>query len=305
MATIKQIEKQIETANKNIAGFEKRIAMYTERMNKAIAVLNKKGANITAADIVMTETKHGGFIDREFDLSNDIIETYGWTDTYRVTDNRRALDENERDLAREIRRRDDLSAQLDKMIADENAHEQATAGLKNALEQAMADFRVVWFKKMRDWYDSHFAYINRELEGAKERSARAYNIMSYLDRTRGWRYQYSSRIYRRIDAIRKSAGEIIMDDAANMEHDEYMAKMEQETIKSWNNGIILLTDKCHKFGLNEQAIKVSGAAMTPKGFSAIITDATSRVVDVRVIWAAEYSVIVTPHIRYIATQRTK
>ena len=96
-----------------------------------------------------------------------------------------------------------------------------------------------------------------------------------------------------------------MDDAANMDHDAYMAKMGQETIKSWNNGIILLTDKCHKFGLNEQAIKVSDADMTPKGFEAVITDETSRVVYVRVIWAAEYSVLVTPHIRYIATQRTK
>ena len=191
------------------------------------------------------------------------------------------------------------------MVADANAHEQATAGLQQALEQAMADFRVVWFEKMRNWYESHFAYINRELEGAKVRRDRAYNIMSYLDRTRGWRYQFTSRVYKRIEDIRKSAAEIIMDDAANMDHDAYMAKMEQETIKSWNNGIILLTDKCHKFGLNEQAIKVSDADMTPKGFEAVITDETSRVVYVRVIWAAEYSVLVTPHIRYIATQRTK
>ena len=305
MATIKHIEKQVATANKNIAGYEKRIAMYTERMNKAIAALNKKGANITADDIVMTETTNGRYVSRDFHLAKEIVDTYGWVDTYRIIDNRRYLDENERNLAREIRHRDDLSAQLEKMVADANAHEQATAGLQQALEQAMADFRVVWFEKMRNWYESHFAYINRELEGAKVRRDRAYNIMSYLDRTRGWRYQFTSRVYKRIEAIRKSGAEIIMDDAANMDHDAYMAKMEQETIKSWNNGIILLTDKCHKFGLNEQAIKVSDADMTPKGFEAVITDETSRVVYVRVIWAAEYSVLVTPHIRYIATQRTK
>jgi hypothetical protein len=84
-----------------------------------------------------------------------------------------------------------------------------------------------------------------------------------------------------------------------------MAKMKQETIRSWNAGINLLTDKCHKFGLDEQAINVQQPSMTSKGFSAIITDGKQRYIDVRVIWAAEYSVLVTPHIRYIATQKSK
>lgn len=55
----------------------------------------------------------------------------------------------------------------------------------------------------------------------------------------------------------------------------------------------------------EQAIRVDNPTMTEKGFAAHITDGTTRVVHVRVIWAAEYSVLVTPHTRYIATQRTR
>ena len=74
---------------------------------------------------------------------------------------------------------------------------------------------------------------------------------------------------------------------------------------SWNNGITILTNKCYKFGSDENKIRVDAPQMTSKGFSAFITDGKSRIVDVRVIWAAEYSVLVTPHIRYIATQRTK
>ena len=74
MATIKQIEKQIATANKNISGYEKRIAMYTIRVNNAIAALNKQGANITIDDIVMTETTNGRFVDRDFSLPKEILE---------------------------------------------------------------------------------------------------------------------------------------------------------------------------------------------------------------------------------------
>ena len=54
--------------------------------------------------------------------------------------------------------------------------------------------------------------------------------------------------------------------------------------------------------LIEQQNKMESDA---KGFSAIITDGTNRIVDVRVIWAAEFSSYVASHIRYIATQRTK
>ena len=305
MATIKQIEKQIATANKNISGYEKRIAMYTIRVNNAIAALNKQGANITIDDIVMTETTNGRFVDRDFSLPKEILDVYGWDMVSRVEINREYLDENERNLAREIRHRDDLSAQLEKMVADASAHEQATAGLQQALEQAMTDFRAVWFEKMRKWHESHFEYINKELQGAITRRNRAYNIIQYFDVTRAWKYRFSSRIYKAIDNIRKGASEIIMDDAANMNHDEYMDKMHRETEMSWNNGITILTNKCYKFGLDENKIRVDAPQMTSKGFSAFITDGKSRIVDVRVIWAAEYSVLVTPHIRYIATQRTK
>ena len=173
------------------------------------------------------------------------------------------------------------------------------------MKNAMVDFRAVWFEKMRKWHESHFEYINKELQGAITRRNRANNIIQYFDVTRAWKYRFSSRIYKAIDNIRKRASEIIMDDAANMNHDEYMDKMHRETEMSWNNGITILTNKCHKFGLDENKIRVDAPQMTSKGFSAIITDGKSRIVDVRVIWAAEYSVLVTPHIRYIATQRTK
>ena len=44
--------------------------------------------------------------------------------------------------------------------------------------------------------------------------------------------------------------------------------------------------------------------MTAKGFEVVIRDGKPRVIHARVIWAAEYSDIVEPHIRYIVTERT-
>lgn len=299
MATI----KQIETANKNIAGFEKRITMYTDRMNKAIAKLNAHGANITADDIQVEEKQIGRYTSRDFHLPKAIMDAYDWELTYKVTDNRRSLDENERKHAREIRHRDELMAIRDKMVSDANAHEQATAVLKQALEQAMADFRVVWFDKMRTWHETHYNHINNILPAVTARRDRAQVCQGYFERKHGWWNFERSRMGRFLINTIKGCNEIIYDDAAKMGFDEYMAKAGQETIKSWNAGIILLTDKCHKFGLDEQAIEITRPLMTRKGFSAIIRDGKSRIVNVRVIWAAEYSVLVLPHIRYIATSK--
>lgn len=300
MATIKQIEKQIETANKRIADCQRKVEMYHTRTIKAC-----KAANILIDDIVVTVKVYGTYKIYDVALPGDIISAIGFESAYRITSNYDSMKNWERHLENEKLQLTSLVEQRDKMMRDANDYARATYGLQTSLENAMVDFRAVWFEKMRKWYKSHFEYISKELKGEKIRRDRAYNIIQYFNRTRTWKYRWSSRIYKAIDSIIKKANEIIMDDAANMDFYEYMDKMYQETERSWNHGIALLTKKCHKFGLDERNIRVDAPQMTSKGFSAFITDGKSRIVDVRVIWAAEYSVLVTPHIRYIATQRTK
>lgn len=300
MATIKQLNKQIETANKRIADYQRKVEMYHARTIKACDAVN-----VSIDDI---ETKEAGFHGRkwtEYRLPESIASAIGFDASYRITSNYESMKENERHLANENRHVASLIEQRDKMVSDANDYAKATAGLQEALEQAMVDFRAVWFAKMREWHKNHHQHINNILPDARRRNGRANDCHRYFTRTRGWRWCQTSRIMRYLNGVCKSTGEIIMDDAARMDFDSYMDAMEQETIKSWNNGIALLTDKCHKFGLNKTAIRVNYPEMTAKGFSAIITDGTTRIVDVRVIWAAEFSYYVAPHIRYIATQRTK
>lgn len=43
--------------------------------------------------------------------------------------------------------------------------------------------------------------------------------------------------------------------------------------------------------------------MTELGIEVLLNDSKPRVLDVRVIWAAEYSELVAPHTRYIITER--
>lgn len=298
MATIKQIQKQIETANKNVASFEKKIAMYSTRLDKAVCALNKTGVEFSVEQLVYDERFH------HYNLPNTLRDSIDYTIAYRIVDNMNYLHQNQRDLEREIRRRDTLSETLNKMVADEKAHDAATAGLKQALETAMADFRVSWFERMRDWYGNHYDRVNALYPEKMERKNRALKCDKYFIGRRGYSVYYRSRLCYLLRAIIKNCDEILCDRAIRVSKTDYMERVEKDLTDSWNAGITTLTDKCHVFGLDETQIVVSHPEMTTKGFSAIIRDNKSRVVDVRVIWAAEYSVLVTPHTRYIATQRT-
>lgn len=81
MATIKQITKQIETATKRIADFDRKIAMYTERRDKAIAAANKKsGLNICVDDIIVKENTNGRYTWKEYSLPASIRDTIGFED---------------------------------------------------------------------------------------------------------------------------------------------------------------------------------------------------------------------------------
>lgn len=102
MATIKQINKQIETASKRISNFEKRIAMYYDRCNKAISALNKLGANITIDNIKIAITYHGTYPLHNYSLDSSIREQYGWEMAYKVESNFEEAKTNERRLSAEF-----------------------------------------------------------------------------------------------------------------------------------------------------------------------------------------------------------
>lgn len=296
MATVKQISKQIETATKRIAEYGRKVEMYRQRAEKAC-----KAANVAWDALIEEVIEKNGYKFREYRIEGAVVS---YDASYKIRINFQYMKENERHMENEQRHLDYMIEQRAKMIQDAEDYKQATAGLEKALEQSLQGFKTVWFNKMEKWYRNHHAYINSRYAEAKSKYDRAKECKYYFEwRRNNWLLRKTSRIPYFLDRVIKSRAEIIMDDAACVELPVYMAKKAEETALSWANGVKLLTDKCHKFGLNEAAMKVVDVAMSGKGFEAIITDGTARVIDVRVIWAAEYSDIVTPHVRYIATER--
>lgn len=300
MATIKQINKQIETAQKRVSDYQRKVEMYKNRTIKAC-----ESVNISIDLIIESEREYQGHKFREYNLPVDVCNRIGFESVFRITNNYESMKNNEHYLSREIMLVESLKEQLSKMESDAKNYQDATTGLSDALEHSMTDFKKLWFDKMKGWYKEHYNFINSKLQSAKNNYERANKCRKYFERTRDWSWRKTSKILRWLDNVCKYLCEIISDPAANMDFDSYMKAMEQKTSESWNNGIRILTNKCFKFGLNEKAIQVKHPEMTSKGFSAIISDGTQRIIDVRVIWAAEYSTLVIPHIRYIATQRNK
>ena len=305
MATIPQITKQIETATKRIADFERKIAMYTERRDKAIAAANKKfGLNIQVDDIIVKDETKGRYTWREYSLPASVRDAIGFDASFKITnacdyihDNTKKKGFEEQNIAR---LKEELAALEAKAKADADNYDNA---LDAALRSAMADFRVVWFERMMTWHGKHFDIIQEKTPVMKERRARVRSLQYYFDTFRHRIPHYKIRNF--LERTAKICNEIISDEVNRYDNrDAYLADMKKELESSWERGIVNLTKKCQVFGVDQSKVSTCAPNMTSKGFEVIIQDGKPRVIHARIIWAAEYSDIVEPHIRYIVTERT-
>ena len=282
MATINQIRKSIESSEKALAKYNKNVAMYEARANKAIA---KSGLHYT---IETLPENLRPLMESDWNVYYSISSAVGY---YR---------ENARHAERETRRLENLRAELAKIEADAARTEKENAPLEAALREAMSDFRVVWFAKMEEYYNGYFEHIREILPEVRAR----YNRVRKISDNYGWRMDANHRrIYNALENIRKECGKVISDDAARMDRPEYLAKMRDESEKVWEAGIKKLTTKCKTFGVDENKVVARYPRIVEKGFEVILTDGKAREIDARVIWAAEYSEFVCPHTRYIVTER--
>lgn len=281
MATINQLKKQLETSTKRVAQYESRIKMYSERLIKALEKATKKLGFTVSVNNYKELPNIGQHWDLYFSISDAI--------DYKA--------ENEKNLEKELKTRESLKAQIAQIERELNDKKP----LENALRSAMADFRTVWFEKMIDWYDKHYDYLRSILDHNLKRRERAKAARYHFETRHRWN-EYK-RVKEYLTRVIKVCNEVILDDANQMEKPEYIAKVKEDLEKVWEMGIVKLADKCRKYNLDESKIKVSRPAVTEKGFEVILTDGGSRVIDARVIWAAEFSYFVSPHTRYIVTKR--
>ncbi len=309
MATIKQITKQLETANKRVADFTRKIAMYQDRLNKAIDKANKNtGLNITIADIEDDETNYHGHILHDYHLRREIANEIGFDSSFRIDDNFRYIKENEKHLENERRNIERLQSELAALEAQAKADADSYNNtLEAGLRSAMADFRVVWFTRMIGWHGNHFDIIKKRTPSMKARRERLGVCLRYFLGREIVMFSVSNK-HRRIIKfleLEKSICNHIINDEVNRYDDKsaYLDDVQKELEKSWERGIVNLTKKCQVYGVDESRVSTLAPTMTQKGFEVIIQDGKPRVIHARVIWAAEYSDIVQPHTRYIVTER--
>ena len=305
MATISQLTKQIEVANRRIADFDTKIARYTDRRDKAIAAANKKfGLNIQVDDIIVKDETRGRYTWREYSLPASIRDAIGFDASFKITnacdyihDNTKKKGFEESNIAR---LKEELAALEAKAKSEADNYDNA---LDAALRSAMSDFRVVWFERMMTWHGKHFDIIKEKTPVMKARRERIRRLVQYFDRF--WTSNKHRRTINFLDRQQALCNEIIADDANRYDNrDFYLADMKEELEKSWEQGIVKLTKKCQGFGIDQAKVRCTHCDMTAKGFETYIEDGQPRFIHARVIWAAEYSDFVQPHIRYLVTERT-
>lgn len=280
MATINQIKKQIETANGRLAKYEKNASMYDVRATKAIERAKKATG-------------------KEFDRANYsfvLSDRNEWELKYSIESNLESYYENCKKIQNEKTNIERLTNVLDEMEV-----ESRPSNLIEPLNAAMVEFKSAWFERMMAWFGNYYDNIQKALPEAKSR----YNRARRIEDAMSWRYNWNHYLRKITAAVRASAAEIISDKAARMFKVEFLSWKRAEMEETWNGCVAKLASKCEKFGLDESAIKVSKPQVTAKGFQCFLTDGTNRVIDARMIWAAEYSDIVSPHTRYIVTERRK
>lgn len=289
MATINQIKKQIETANKRLEKNNERVTMYANRIEKGLAnVAKHTGKQVTVDNYESALNLKGG-------------NTKDWDLYFSLSSAIESKAENEHNVLREQRNIKHLTETLQSIETEQRKKDEINKPLENALRVAMNDFRVVWFNKMIEWYGKHYDAMRKALEPAKAIRERAKVCKNHFDTNHHW-CEY--RIVRRyLEGIIKSANETIYDDSNKYDKPEYMERVKKELAISWEKGIEKFASKCRKFGVDEKKITVSFPTLTEKGFEVMLQDGKGRIIDARIIWAAEYSEYVCPHTRYIVTER--
>jgi len=300
MATIKQLTKWIETSQKRISDFDRKITMYQERRDKNIAAANKKyGLDIKAEDIISTQ--RGCWID--YSLPEAIKEKIGYDTSYKIITSHEYMIANIKDRNREIANLERMKAELSDLEAKAKAEADSyNKGLEAALHSSMADFKTVWFNRMIEWHGKHYDFIKEKTPLMKVKKERIVSLQRYF----GYGYRANEGHYslaRHLEKASNKCSEIISDRANRYDKAGYLAVIQKELESSWEAGIVKLTKKCQDFSVDESNVTACNPWMTSKGFEVVIKDGKPRLIYARVIWAAEYSLIVEPHIRYIVTER--
>lgn len=294
------IEKQIQAAEKRIEKFEKNVSMYNERAEKKLQQLQKLGYSVSMQDFEIKKTGRWKY-DYDIVVSVRVKQQVPFALYIPVLDNIEKKQENMDRLADERREREEKIRQMNESRMKRQSEDENAKPLVEKFTSALQPFRSQWMKNMMDWHARFYVRIHQALPNARKQYDELAEIISGLYRANGYRPNAKIRQH---EAAKASFGRILSAPPTKYDTlDGYMRVTKDELEKEFDTCIRILADKCIKFQVNTAKVEVKHPRMGERGFDVLVQDRPDRVIDARMIWAAEYSEYMVPHTRYIVTER--
>ena len=295
------IEKQIQAAEKRIAKFEKNVATYGSRVDKQLEKLQKQGFLLTLDDFRVIKEK-GWKYGYEWQVSERAKEMLTYDQWYAITNNVERERENSDRLEDERKHLEELVNERDRKDKEKQQLEEKDGALLDKLGEVLNPFRGQWMQMMKDWHDAFYERIHKKLPEARIQYKELKEQYDLLNRQNGFRGKTSEMIA--IEEKRNAYGRILSaPPAAWPTKLAYLEDLRPKLEKQFDDSLRTLAGKCRDFELDTAELRIHHPRFSERGLDVYMTDGTERVVDARMIWAAEESDLVTAHTRYIVTER--
>lgn len=295
------LEKQIAASEKRLAKFEKNVGMYRDRADKKLALLQESGFMVTREDFTVFKTGRWKY-DYDYTVSDKAKQILTLAQYSPVVDNLLSEREN---AERAENEKKELAALKEKNTEKDRAEKEVAEQnrmLVNRLEKELLPFRQQWLEDMTKYHREFYHRIHEALPNARKQYKELEKEI-YEEKRKNC-FRPSARI-KKMEETRRAFGRILSaPPAAHNTEASYMDYIKPRLEEEYNNCLYILADKCRPFELDLDKVQVHHPRMSSRGFDVMLTDDKDRVVDVRMIWAAENSELVTPHTRYIITERT-
>ena len=276
MASKQHLQERIDKWNIKIDGYNEKIAKYEERLAKALKLLSKNvGEEVTV----------------------DTYEQYGRIDFdnyMRVSNALDGIETNKRNIRWATREIDDIQYKLDAILQKEREFD---SDLENILQDKLKEFKEQWIDRMNTYYATVWSNIRKKAPKAKalyDQYREEYNNLPL--------HQLNYRVSAEYNAKMTDCKKIFLHESMKYKTaNEYVNSKYDDIVNYFNTSVKRLVEKCYKFNINRNNIKVSYPEVTDHGMECFINDG-SKTIWARMIWAAEYSDYMVPHVRYIVTE---
>lgn len=276
MASKQHLQERIDKWNVKINSYREKIAKYEVRIPKILAMLSKSvGSNVTIEN-------WENYWRVDFENCSRLSNALDGIDT-----NVRNIKYAEREIA-------DIQYKLDAILQKEREFD---SDLENILQNKLKEFKEQWINKILDYYKNVWLNIRKKYPTVKAR----YDELSEERRTLSHREYYK---WKTLDAQIAECKKTINHESLRFDNPkDYANSKYNDIVDYYNQSIKRLVTKCYKFNIDRSNISVSYPDVSDRGMECFITDGSGKTIWARMIWAAEYSDYMVPHVRYIVTER--